>query len=111
VPPDFEDTSESIKKSTFIPQIIGATGNPPTSVIAVGTAAADAWGHFQIHELQDPDVGRSASTIYGYLDYFKNQILPRWGKAASMMSKPSRLRGGCGGSIWRTVPRRKSAIT
>jgi integrase len=44
------------------------------------TTAADAWGHFQIHELHDPDVGRSASTICGYLDYFKNQILPRWGK-------------------------------
>jgi integrase len=44
------------------------------------TTVADAWGHFQIHELHDPDVGRSASTICGYLDYFKNQILPRWGK-------------------------------
>jgi integrase len=44
------------------------------------TTVADAWGHFQIHELHDPDVGRSPSTIYGYLDYFKNQILPRWGK-------------------------------
>jgi integrase len=44
------------------------------------TTVADAWGHFQIHELHDPGVGRSASTICGYLDYFKNQILPRWGK-------------------------------
>jgi integrase len=44
------------------------------------TTVADAWGHFQIHELHDPDVGRSASTICGCLDYFKNQILPRWGK-------------------------------
>jgi integrase len=44
------------------------------------TTVADAWGHFQIHELHDPDVGRSASTICGYLDYFKNQILPRWGR-------------------------------
>lgn len=40
---------------------------------------ADAWGHFQVHELRDPDVDRSPSTICGYLDYFKNQILPRWG--------------------------------
>jgi integrase len=40
----------------------------------------DAWGHFQLHELRDPDVDRSPSTIYGYLDYFKNQILPRWKK-------------------------------
>jgi integrase len=37
-----------------------------------------AWGHFQLHELRDPAVGRSPSTICGYLDYFKNQILPRW---------------------------------
>jgi integrase len=44
------------------------------------TTVAEAWGHFQIHELHDTDVGRSASTVYGYLDYFKNQILPRWGK-------------------------------
>jgi integrase len=44
------------------------------------TTVADAWGHFQIHELHDLGVGRSASTICGYLDYFKNQILPRWGK-------------------------------
>jgi integrase len=44
------------------------------------TTVADAWGHFQIHELHDPGVGRSDSTICGYLDYFKNQILPRWGK-------------------------------
>src|SRR4051794_3396028 len=40
----------------------------------------DVWAHFQLHELRDPDVGRSPSTIAGYLDYFKNQILPRWGK-------------------------------
>jgi integrase len=39
---------------------------------------ADAWGHFQLHELRDPAVGRSPPTINGYLDYFKNQILPRW---------------------------------
>lgn len=39
----------------------------------------DAWGHFQEHELRDPEVGRSQSTINGYLDYFKNQIIPHWG--------------------------------
>lgn len=39
---------------------------------------ADAWGHFQIHELRDPDVGRSPTTINSYLDYFKAQILPTW---------------------------------
>jgi integrase len=35
----------------------------------------DAWGHFQEHELR---VGRSQTTIDGYLDYFKSQILPTW---------------------------------
>jgi integrase len=37
-----------------------------------------AWGHFQVHELRDPDVDRSTTTIDGYLDYFKSQILPTW---------------------------------
>jgi integrase len=36
---------------------------------------ADAWGHFQLHELH---VNRSPTTICGYLDYFKTQILPEW---------------------------------
>jgi|ERR1017187_573532 integrase len=39
-----------------------------------------AWQHFQENELHDPDVNRSPTTIQGYLDYFKTQILPRWGK-------------------------------
>lgn len=39
-----------------------------------------AWRHFQEHELRDPDVNRSPTTIQSYLDYFKVQILPRWGK-------------------------------
>jgi len=39
----------------------------------------EAWGHFQVHELRDPNVGRSPSTINTYLDYFKSQIIPEWG--------------------------------
>jgi integrase len=39
---------------------------------------AEAWRHFQVHELRDPEVGRSLSTIQGYLNYFKCQILPKW---------------------------------
>jgi integrase len=35
----------------------------------------EAWGHFQEHELH---VGRSPTTVNGYLDYFKSQILPTW---------------------------------
>ena len=42
------------------------------------TTVADAWGHFQLHELRDPDVDRSPTTIKSYLDYFKVQILPVW---------------------------------
>jgi hypothetical protein len=38
----------------------------------------DAWGHFQANELEDPGSGRSPTTIQGYRDYFKNQILPHW---------------------------------
>jgi integrase len=38
----------------------------------------EAWGHFQAHELRDPAVGRSATTINCYLDFFKSQILPTW---------------------------------
>jgi hypothetical protein len=53
-------------------------------------------GAIQIYELHDPEVGRSPSAIDGYLDYFKNQILPGGERYASMMSKPSRLSGGYG---------------
>jgi integrase len=42
------------------------------------TTVADAWGHFQLHELRDPDVDRSPTTIDNYLYYFKGQILPTW---------------------------------
>lgn len=42
------------------------------------TTVADAWGHFQTHELRDPDVDRSPTTVKSYLDYFKVQILPVW---------------------------------
>ena len=38
----------------------------------------EAWGHFQEHELRDPDADRSPTTIQSYLDYFKCQILPKW---------------------------------
>lgn len=42
------------------------------------TTVSDGWGHFQLHELRDPDVGRSPTTIKNYLAYFKVQILPTW---------------------------------
>jgi integrase len=38
----------------------------------------EAWGHFQKHELHDPSVDRSPTTIKSYCDYFKHQILPAW---------------------------------
>jgi integrase len=40
---------------------------------------AEAWAHFQLHELRDPDVGRSPSTSACYEAYFKCQIIPEWG--------------------------------
>ena len=39
-----------------------------------------AWGHFQLHELRDPEIGRSETTIENYLTLFRAHILPRWGK-------------------------------
>lgn len=39
----------------------------------------DAWGHFQHHELRDPGVNRSPTTIQNYLDSFKSRIIPEWG--------------------------------
>jgi hypothetical protein len=42
------------------------------------TTVADAWGHFQLHELHDSEVGRSTITINRYLGVFKVNILPMW---------------------------------
>lgn len=39
----------------------------------------EAWGHFQKHELRDPEVGRSETTIENYLALFKTHIIPKWG--------------------------------
>jgi hypothetical protein len=45
-----------------------------TGMVRIGkTTVADAWGHFQLHELRDPDVDRSPTTVKSYLDYFKVQ--------------------------------------
>ena len=38
-----------------------------------------AWGHFQLHELRDPEIGRSETTIENYLTLFHAHIIPRWG--------------------------------
>ncbi len=40
---------------------------------------AEAWGHFQAHELRDADVDRAQSTINNYLDLFRAHIIPKWG--------------------------------
>jgi integrase len=39
----------------------------------------ELWGHYQANELHDPEVGRSPTTIEGYLSNFKNDITPAWG--------------------------------
>lgn len=48
----------------------------------------DAWGHFQKHELYDPDVDRSPTTIHNYLDYFRGRIIPDWGNTPLDEVKP-----------------------
>ncbi len=48
----------------------------------------EAWGHFQLHELRDPGVGRSHTTITVYCDYFRSQILPEWGEVLLDDVKP-----------------------
>jgi integrase len=39
----------------------------------------EAWGHFQVHELYDPEIGRSQTTIENYMTLFAAHIIPRWG--------------------------------
>jgi integrase len=39
----------------------------------------EAWGHFQLHELRDPEIGRSETTIDNYLTLFRAHIIPQWG--------------------------------
>lgn len=51
---------------------VSAEGSPKKPTVG------EAWGHFQANELRDSAANRSPSTITGYLDYLKNQILPTW---------------------------------
>jgi integrase len=46
--------------------------------IAVMTVE-EAWGHFQKHELDDPEIGRSQDTKDNYRTLFAAHIIPRWG--------------------------------
>lgn len=39
----------------------------------------EAWGHFQAHELGDPEIGRSHTTVENYKVLFASHIIPRWG--------------------------------
>jgi integrase len=55
--------------------------NAPTPK-AGRTTVLDAWGHFQEHELRDPEINRSQSTIDNYLDLFRCHIIPKWGAVA-----------------------------
>lgn len=46
----------------------------------IGTKTVrEAWGHFQLNELRDPEVNRSQTTIDNYLTLFKAHIIPKWG--------------------------------
>jgi integrase len=40
---------------------------------------SEAWRHFQLHELRDPDMRRSPTTIDNYLALFRKHIIPSWG--------------------------------
>ncbi len=39
----------------------------------------EAWEHFQAHELRDPEVNRSPTTVDLYLINFRAHIIPKWG--------------------------------
>jgi integrase len=41
----------------------------------------ELWGHFQAHELSDPEVDRSPTTIEGYQDNARLHIIPQWGES------------------------------
>jgi len=75
------------------------------------TTVADAWGHFQIHELHDPGVGDRLQRSAATWTTSRIRFCRVGGRSASMMSRPSRLSGGCGDLISRTLPRRKSGTT
>ena len=63
---------------------------------------ADAWGHFQIHELRDACANRSETTISRYLELFEKNILPEWGNVPLDEVKQFGLRSGCDHSLMRT---------
>jgi integrase len=56
---------------------VNANGLVPVDLIKPNTFGV-AWGHFQLHELSDPDVDRSPSTIQVYEENLRRHILPRW---------------------------------
>ena len=61
-----------------------ATENLRTEINAQQTRVGkitfrELWGHFQAHELSDPEVDRSPTTIEGYRDNARLHIVPRWG--------------------------------
>jgi integrase len=53
---------------------------------------AEAWEHFQAHELNDADVDRSPTTIALYHSNFRVHIIPRWGWHLSYRCKGSTCR-------------------
>lgn len=52
--------------------------NAPVDGLVGSITVGEAWAHFQAHELRDPDIGRSPTTVDSYVDYFNSQILPHW---------------------------------
>jgi integrase len=52
--------------------------NADTPLVTTMTVE-EAWGHFQMNELHDPEINRSTSTISNYKTLFATHILPHWG--------------------------------
>jgi integrase len=48
----------------------------------------ELWGHFQAHELRNPNVDRSPTTIDLYLNNMRAHIIPRWGDCFLDKVKP-----------------------
>jgi integrase len=90
---EYLEDGSSVRRS----KIIGDTKRYPTKVAAqravtefraeintqevkaIQMTVAQAWEHFQLHELYDKDVNRSPTTIKNYFESFKNHIIPKWG--------------------------------
>lgn len=73
----YTDRLKTVKDAKREVENFRAQLNSVTGIVGKMTVF-EAWGHFLQHELYSETMNRSPTTIQGYLDYFKNQILPKW---------------------------------